>query len=137
MSTPPWEEIDHTADWALRVRGADLRALFEHAALGMMSLLGDVPPAEVTLHETIQAQASDAESLLVKWLSELLYLIEQQGVVFSEIHVSRADGTALVAEVGGGRPSRPLRKHIKAVTYNMLAIRSTDLGFETTIVFDV
>ncbi len=137
MSVPPWEEVDHTADWALRVRGDDLRALFEHAARGMMSLLGDSAPTQVTLRETIRVQAPDAEALLVKWLTELLYRVEEQGIVFSEIRVQYVDGTALEAEISGGPPQEALRKHIKAVTYHLLAIRPADAGLETVIVFDV
>jgi SHS2 domain-containing protein len=137
MSLPPWEEIDHTADWALRVRGKDRRELFEHAARGMMSLLGDVAPSDVTRRHQIALQAIDKEALLVKWLTELLYLIENEGTVFSEIRVQRADETSLDAEVEGGPPREELRKHIKAVTYHLLDIRTTDEGLETTIVFDV
>ncbi len=137
MSLPPWEEIDHTADWALRVRGKDLRALFEHAARGMMSLLGDAAPAEVTHQQTIRLQAMDDEMLLVKWLTELLYLIEDEGIIFSDIKVQHADETELEAEIQGGPPVEPLRKHIKAVTYHMLDIRATEQGLETTIIFDV
>jgi SHS2 domain-containing protein len=137
MSLPPWEEIDHTADWALRVRGKDQRELFEHAARGMMSLLGDIGPTEVTGRHQISLQAADEEALLVKWLTELLYLVENEGMVFSEIRIPRADETSLDAEVAGGPPSEELRKHIKAVTYHLLDIQTTDQGVETVIVFDV
>lgn len=137
MSLPPWEEIDHTADWALRVRGKDRRELFEHAARGMMSLLGDIAPTKITHRHQIALQAIDEEALLVTWLTELLYLIENEGIAFSEIRVQRIDETSLNAEVEGGPPGEELRKQIKAVTYHLLAIRATDQGLETTIVFDV
>ena len=35
-----FEEVDHTADWALKARGSDLADLFCQAALGMMHLAG-------------------------------------------------------------------------------------------------
>src|SRR5574341_1630191 len=136
MSNPAWEEIDHTADWALRVRGKDRRELFEHAARGMMSLLGDIAPTEVTRRRQITLQAMDDEALLVKWLTELLYLIENEGIVFSEIRVLRIDDTSLDALVEGGSPGEELHKHIKAVTYHLLDIRATNQGLETIIVFD-
>jgi hypothetical protein len=34
-----FEEVEHTADWALRVRGRDLRELLVNAARGMSCLL--------------------------------------------------------------------------------------------------
>jgi SHS2 domain-containing protein len=44
--------------------------------------------------------------------------------------------TALAAIVRGSRVEN-LQKHIKAVTYHDLAIRSAGEGLEVTIVFDV
>lgn len=136
MSTPPWEEIDHTADWALRVWGDDLPALFENAARGMVSLLGDAPPSASTIQQTIRLQAPDLETLLVDWLTELLTLIDE-GITLDVIRVTRVEGLGLDAEVQGGPVTEPFRKEIKAVTYHMLAIQKTDAGYETVIVFDV
>lgn len=136
MTTPYWEEIDHTADWALRVRGEDYRALFEHAALGMMSLLGSPQPTEITLRKGIQLTAVDLETLLVDWLSELLCRVEE-GMVFGEIRVKRVEGSTLEADISAGPSAEPLSKQIKAVTYHMLQIRPNDTGYVTVIVFDV
>jgi len=136
LKAPQWEEIDHTADWALRVWGDDLPALFENAARGMVSLLGDAPPSAITIQQTITLQAPDLETLLVDWLTELLYLIEE-GNTFNMIGVTRMEGLSLDAEVRGGPVTEPFRKEIKAVTYHMLAIQKTDVGYETVIVFDV
>jgi SHS2 domain-containing protein len=136
-SLPAWEEIEHTADWALRVRGEDLRALFENAARGMVSLIGgEASPAGAVIHRTISLHAPDWEILLVDWLTELLYLIEDQQVVFTHIAVHHVADFALEAEVTG-RTNGRFDKYIKAVTYHNLAIRQTDTGYETAIVFDV
>lgn len=136
MTTHNWEEIDHTADWALRVRGEDYRALFENAALGMMSLLGSPQPTEITLRRSIQLTAVDLETLLVDWLTELLYILEE-GRVCSEMRVKQIDNLSLEAEISAGPPAEPLNKHIKAVTYHMLQIRPNDTGYVTVIIFDV
>lgn len=134
---PAWEEIDHTADWALRVRGADLRALFENAARGMISLIGgEADPQQQAVRRTITLQAPDWEVLLVKWLAELLYLIEDEGLVFTAIDVRRVEDFSLQAEVTG-IPGGHFNKYIKAVTYHNLAIHRTENGYETTVVFDV
>jgi SHS2 domain-containing protein len=133
---PPWEEIDHTADWALRVRGRDLAALFENAARGMMSLIGGEADPGEPYQRTITLQAPDKIVLLVDWLNELLYFIENDDVLLTEITVRRLTDTALEAEVRGGR-GRHLRRPIKAATYHHLAIQHTPTGFQTVIVFDV
>ncbi len=132
-----FEEIEHTADWALRVRGASLSELLSHAARGMSSLL--VPdlaalPADVV--RQIGLDALDAESLLVEWLGELAYWAESELLVFREYDLTEVSPTHLRATLRGGRVLG-LQKHIKAVTYHNLKIVATEDGLETTIVFDV
>jgi len=132
----PWEEIDHTADWALRVWGEDLRTLYENAARGMLSLIGGELLADAPLSRIFELRAGDWETLLVDWLSELLYLIEDESVIITEVAVQRVADLALTAEVRGG-PGKNLNKHIKAVTYHNLAIQNAPQGYMVTLVFDV
>jgi SHS2 domain-containing protein len=132
-----FEEIEHTADWALRVRGADLRGLLSHAARGMSSLLvPDLETVPADVQRQVELDALDAESLLVEWLGELAYWAESELLVFREYSLTEVSPTHLRATLRGGRvPS--LQKHIKAVTYHNLKIVTTEGGLETTIVFDV
>ncbi len=131
-----FEEIEHTADVALRVWGRDLAELFTNAARGLAWLLaesGTVPPmAEVPLELT----AYDVETLLVSWLGELLYLNERDDVVFTDFDLQEVTPTRLRGTARGG-PARETRRHIKAVTFSEMEIRRTGAGYETTIVFDV
>jgi len=132
-----FEEVEHMADWALHVRGQDLRQLLVNAARGMSCLLVSDPgaiPVQVERHLTISA--FDAESLLVEWLSELAYWAEAELLAFSQFDLSHVTPQSLEAVVRGGHvPS--LHKHIKAVTYHNLSIVETDRGLEATVVFDV
>jgi SHS2 domain-containing protein len=132
-----WEEIDHTADWALRVWGQDLPGLFENAARGMVSLLeGKATPDQPATHYTFELEAPDWEILLVDWLTGLLALIEDEGIVFTHIYIQRVDDLKLVAQASG-QPGGNFKKVIKAVTFHNLAIHQTPTGYETVIVFDV
>ena len=134
---PDFEEIEHTADWALRVRGRDLSHLLLNAAQGMSSLLVSDPTSIPLNHqEQIDLDAYDAESLLVNWLSELAYRAEAQGLVFAGFELQNVTPTGLQAVVHGGHVA-DLKKHIKAVTYHNLEIIETDKGLEVTVVFDV
>jgi SHS2 domain-containing protein len=139
MTNPPaaFEEIEHTADVSLRLRARDLSDLLRHAAEGMSSLLvTDLAAVPVTQEEHFDLEAYDAESLLVNWLSELAYIAESEGVVFSQFDLSYVTPTRLQAVARGGRVSN-LNKYIKAVTYHNLKIIETAEGLETTVVFDV
>jgi SHS2 domain-containing protein len=132
-----FEEIEHTADWALRVRGADLRELLSHAARGMSSLLvPDLATIPADVRRQVELNALDAESLLVEWLGELAYLAESELLVFREYDLAEVSSTHLRASLRGGHVPG-LQKHIKAVTYHNLEIVATEDGLETTIVFDV
>lgn len=133
-----WQEIPHTADWALRVWGADLTALFEHAAWGMLSLIGEPDSVKVAtlIQREISLSAPDSETLLVDWLSELLWLIEEEGMVFEFIEAIEVVERNARLQVSGC-PGAAYSKHIKAVTYHNLNIRQSEKGYETTLVFDV
>lgn len=129
--------VEHTADWALRIRGADLVELFSRAAAGMARLMaGDLSAVPLDHTRAITLESIDAESLLVDWLGELAYWAERDGLVFPEIRLGHVEATQMTGTVRGGRAPE-LQKHIKAVTYHDLAIRETAGGLEVTIVFDV
>ncbi len=137
MSAAPsgYQEIEHTADWELAVWAPGLPGLLEQAARGMYALAGarlqPVPPVCCTL----ELQAEDAESLLVSFLSELLYWVEQDNLAFDQFHLS-LDGFHLRASLSGA-PLARWEKEIKAVTFHNLLARQTDQGWRVNIVFDV
>jgi SHS2 domain-containing protein len=133
-----FEEVEHTADWALRVRGRDLRELLVNAARGMSHLLvSDVEAISSQVERRFSLDALDAESLLVAWLSELAYWAEAEMLVFREYELSRVRLDHLEAAARGGHVPG-LQKHIKAVTYHNLKITETEDGWlEATVVFDV
>lgn len=141
VSTPDHhvQEIEHTADWAIRVRARDLTGLFAGAAEGMFSLLTDLSQVIPVRQFEIDLRAIDVETLLIDWLNELLYLSEEHGVVFTGFTIRdlTVDGGArLRAQVDGGHPSE-LFKVIKAATFHGLSIVRDDDGLQAELVFDV
>ena len=132
-----FEEIEHTADRALRVYGINLIELFRSAAQGMMGLMvADVSKVPLEVEKSIELAAIDAESLLVEWLSELAYWAETELLIFNTFRIQNLTVTHLQASILGGKVSE-LNKHVKAVTYHNLKIIKTSQGLEATIVFDV
>jgi len=136
MEGREFEEVEHTADWALRIRGENLEGLFCNAAIGMLQLAGIEPRAGTTRKRRFELQASDSESLLVAWLEELLFVIELEEVTFTKFDLTVEDNTRLTAKVQEA-PIGNIKKHIKAVTYHDLRIAQVEDGFEVTVVFDV
>ncbi|MCX7609540.1 MAG: archease, partial [Anaerolineales bacterium] len=83
--------------------------------------------------------APDVEALLVAFLSEMLYLVEQEHITLDNLQVSLFPGEALwrLEAVGEARPLARVQKLIKAVTYYNLHIRSDEDGYSVEVVFDV
>lgn len=131
-----FEEIPHTSDVALRVWGQDLAELFVNAAHGLAWLLADLDTVQWTAEVALELTAPDAETLLVTWLGELLYLSERDGVVFPLSTIEEISPLHVRGRARGG-PAEKNRRHIKAVTFSDLVIRPSRDGLETTIVFDV
>lgn len=131
-----FEEVPHTADLAIRVWGRDLAELFVNAAYGMACQLGDPENVELTAEYPVELEALDAETLLVSWLGELLYLGERDGCLLTEFEIQQITPNYLRAVARGG-PVERYHMHIKAVTFSNLKIVDTGQGYETTIVFDV
>jgi SHS2 domain-containing protein len=130
-----FEEISHTADWSARVWAEDLPSLFAEAARAMYSLSGTVAGNGPRLKRAFQVEEADPESLLVAFLSELLYYQEQENLTFEVLDLRVATQWLKVEMEGTQIASSD--KAIKAVTYHNLKIEKTNDGFETTIVFDV
>ena len=130
-----FEEISHTADWSARIWAEDLPSLFIEAARAMAWLSRTETGSGPRVTRTYETEGPDPESLLVAFLSELLYLQEQENLVFDKFDL-RVAGQWLKVEMEGGDIASS-EKAIKAVTYHNLKIERMNQGLETTIVFDV
>ena len=84
----------------------------------------------------IEIESPDAESLLVDWLNELLYLSQVHKRVLGRFEIAQMNETELRAVALGG-PSPHRAKEIKAATFHNLEITRHQGGYSATIVFDV
>ena len=131
-----FRENAHTADWELEVWAPDLACLLEQAARGMYALSGmQFKPGEAQ-NRIVRLHAADAEGLLVRFLTELLWLVEQQGLGFEAFSIQLDDRYNLQAELRGYAIAS-VDKEIKAVTYHNLQVQDTAQGLRVKIVFDV
>jgi SHS2 domain-containing protein len=132
-----FEEISHTADWSFRAFGRDARELFQNAAHALFALEGAQARADANeIARDVHVTALDYESLLVTWLTELLWLQESQREMYQRFDIVTLAPTELRAQVFGV-PFIALDKIIKAVTYHNLKIAQTAQGWEAVVVVDV
>ena len=132
------EEIDHTADIGIVAYGVELKEAFVNAAYAMFTLIADLEGVKQTVCHEIEVQAEDQESLLVRWLNELLYLFDVERIIFSGFEVTDFSDTHLKAR-GYGEPldrtRHSLKAGVKAATYHMLEIERDD-GYKAQVIFD-
>ena len=134
-----FQERAHTADWELEVWSSGLAGLLEQAALGMLALMGIRLEEGLRQVRTLIVSGIDAESLLVRFLSEVLWLAEHEKLGFDtfEIEIKGEDASLILDASMEGAPIISVDKEIKAVTYHNLEVRQTGNGLEAYIVFDV
>ncbi|MCP4143132.1 MAG: archease [Chloroflexi bacterium] len=131
-----YKEISHTADWSIHVWAEDIQGLLTESARGMWMLTSADPADGPRAERELSLEAYDAESLLVAFLEELLYLSESEKLLFDDFSALSVEGRKLSGIIGGG-PLRSIEKEIKAVTFHNLDIRESKGGLEVEIVFDV
>jgi len=130
-----FEEFPHTADCALRAWAPDLASLFAEAALGLNSIAGAEIGSGARVTRQISLHEPDVESLLVAFLTELVYSQEQEALGFDRFHL-HVSNRSLSGTLDGSMLAS-LSKPIKAVTFHNLEIRESARGKEAEIVFDV
>jgi SHS2 domain-containing protein len=120
-----YRHIDHTADVGIEAWGPDFAAAFAEAALGLAALMVD--PRSVTEREErcIAIDGDDIGDLLVRWLSEIVALVDSDGLVFCRFEVNALSGHHLEARAFGepiDATRHRLRTAVKAVTYHALSV---------------
>jgi SHS2 domain-containing protein len=131
-------EVSHTADVKIRATAPTLETLFSEALAALMQVLYG-PDRKGGIKREIALEAEDNESLLMDFLSEVLYLAEVDGLVFSgaEIHISGSKLTALLDGEHFDRSRHALGTEVKGISYSGLAIAHDANGYKLDIVFDV
>jgi SHS2 domain-containing protein len=136
MTDCSYEELSHTAEVGMRVRAATRESLFGCAARGLFMIAG-VEASSEPVQRTITIESIDPQSLLVDWLSELIYLHETTGEVYEAIAIDSWTPTRLTAMLSGGRATEPVARSIKAVTYYGLRLEQTEDGWLAEVYFDI
>lgn len=153
--------IEHTADLGLEIEAPSLPELFDRSAAGLFMLVRGLEPggpedsaagrrtqgftgledaAEGGVERTVDLAATDLPALLVAWLRELLYLHQDEGLVYGAAEFDAVDeaGASLRARVRLRPAAREPVREIKGVTYHQLAVaRRADQGWAARVVFDV
>lgn len=132
--------LDHPADVGFETYGSTLAEAFESSALALIWLVVESESVEEHDEKAIIVNASDREQLLVKFLSEILYLFDGEGFVVKRANIVEMDDRSLTATLRGERfdPKKHRTKlDVKAITYHQLTIEQRDSGFLLRVYVDV
>lgn len=133
-----FEEIPHTADVKIHASAPTLVELFSETFKALMQVMYGTSRRGGTTRE-IRIESTDTESLLADFLSEVLFVSEVEGLVFSDAGI-RINGLSLVAELDG-EPFDPARHfggtEVKGISYSGLDILHDANGYMLDIIFDV
>lgn len=138
-----YEILEHKADLKIRAFGKTKEELFLNMMLGMISGLRPEILNSKIVKQKVEIKSSDIESLLVDFLSEVLYLTQVNKEVYTDIKFKRmtdpstSSGQAeLEAELIGQKVER-FGEDIKAVTYYQLKTERINRIWEATVLFDI
>jgi len=135
-----YETFDHTADVGIRAFGKTVEDVFVNAAYALFDLLTNLKSVQSRVNREIIVEGMDLEDLLVRWLSELLFLCEGEGYLFREFSILSLTPNSLKAVVEGEifDPARhEFKTEIKAITYHQVEVAQKDGRWVGKVIFDI
>src|ERR1039457_1521179 len=137
----PYEFFEHTADIGVHVAGHTLQELFINAARAIYETLGDLQKTKDKRQKTVELRTESREDLLHDWLTELLYEVEANHVLYDEIEFTKLTPPHLVATLRGSPidfTRSKTNQEVKAVTYHQLRVEALpDETWQATVILDV
>jgi SHS2 domain-containing protein len=133
MTAEGYEYLPHPADAKFRARGKTLEEAFANSARALAGLMWDCRGIEASTEISVEVDGRDREQLLVKFLSEILYLLDTRGFLlcsFGDLSIDEKQVCRLQAVFRGGEISSgtEIFGSVKAVTYSELKIERTESG---------
>ncbi len=135
-----FEIVDHTADVGIIAYGTDIQELFSNAALALFSLITEPESIQERSHLNLRVSSDEADSLLVEWLNELIYLFDAKHVLFGRFDIESLTRNELKATCHGegfDPMKHKIKRGVKAATYHMLRLDRDNDGYKAQIIFDI
>ncbi|HSF05610.1 MAG TPA: archease [Methylomirabilota bacterium] len=140
MTVAGYEYYKVAADVGVRAWGSTLAVAFAEVARGVLALA--IAPEEVVERDRreVRAQGETAETLLVNWVNECLYVHEVEGFATHRVEVTTFAG-GLVHGLLHGEEIDPRRHRagtgVKAATSQQASVHEGPGGIEIHLILDV
>lgn len=134
--------LDHTADVGFRMEAESLEGLFQAALKGLLQVMFLNPPQGGRRRRRVVLEAEDLETLLVRYLNELIYLIQTQGFVPGRAQMkleAREGGYRLQATLFGEpwQEGFGFQGEVKSATFHGLTVRQEGGRWRAQVILDV
>lgn len=132
--------LDHTADMGFEIKGADPAELFKKAGMALIHVILGSAPSPGADKMKVSLKGYDLSDLMVRWLTEILYLFQGEYLVTTDIIIdSLSDDTVTATLIIS--PFNPLEheilREIKAVTYHQIDVTGKDNIWNARVIFDL
>jgi SHS2 domain-containing protein len=137
---PRFRLLPHTADIGFEAFGRTREEVFANSALALAHLVIEPHGVEPREEINIQVEGRDAESLLVNWLSEILYLHDSEKWLLREFEILKLNDRSLLAKARGEKFDRArhrIKLMVKAITYHQLKLEKTPEGWRAQVYVDI
>jgi SHS2 domain-containing protein len=129
---------DLTSDVMFEASGKDLREVFSNAAEAMFSVICDIKKVKAGKTIDVEVSGKDGGDLMIKWLQELISLVDTEDMFFSRFEIAEIDENHLKARAHGEEIRPELGDAVvKAVTYYKFSFEKTKNGFLTRVSLDI
>jgi len=130
--------LKHTADIKFQAFGKNVEEVFENSALALKESICGKIKVKSGYKKKIKISGKDFESLLYKFLEEIIYLLDGENFLISKIKNLEIKNFKLTAEILGDKTSGyKFTNKVKAVTYNDMFVKSEKKKWVTQVVIDV
>jgi len=134
------ETFEHTADLGLRIRAADLDALFAEAGQALFeTIVEDLQSVRHEQRVDIALADDDREYLLFDWLKELLFHFDTEHLLLGKFVVQVTEKG--LTGSGWGEPldraRHNLEHEVKAITYHGLRVERSGDGWLAEVIVDI
>ncbi len=130
MKNYGWSHFDHRADMGIEGRGPSMAMAFSQAGLALNAVISDLGSVKPVTVRNLYCRDDNPEMLFFDFINELIYLIAQENMIFSEIKAA-INGPELEAELRG-ETIDPLRHdpsvEIKGASFSELSVKKNRSG---------
>lgn len=143
-----YDMLEHTGDVYIRAKGKDIVELLENCGIALFDTMVNVQKVEPETKREVYVSGFDLESLLYRWLEELLLLYYSENIVCGKIEVENISITktseGLEYSIKGRAYCEKFKhdKHepkveVKSPTYSLMRILKTENEWIAYFVLDI